>query len=43
MPCWVRKWNLTQYALVRGVDHAEGVAAEAVHVPEALRDAAVAT
>src|SRR3546814_20889935 len=33
--------ELHPHALVGGVDHREGVAAIAVHVPEAARDAAV--
>src|SRR3546814_11239161 len=35
--------ELHPHALVGGVDHREGVAALAVHVPEAARDAAVVT
>src|SRR5712671_4152967 len=41
IPCWVRKWNLTQMRCVRGIDHRKCVAAEQVHMAEALRDAAV--
>jgi len=40
MPCWV-KMEFNPDALVRRVDHRKGVAAEKVHVAEALRDAAV--
>jgi hypothetical protein len=41
MPCWL-KVELHPEALVLRVDEAEGVAAEAVHVAVAGRDAAVA-
>ena len=42
MPCWVLEVELDPGALVCGVDEAEGVAAEAVHVAIARRDAAIA-
>ncbi len=41
MPCSDLKWNLHPEALARRVDEAVGVAAEAVHLPVVLRQAAV--